>query len=80
MPQQGPVFKLDHRYDESDELAQFAAQMEHVPLEKQQWLESITNDTESVDFYRGLLAGYAGVLALSQQMPMTQFLLNLEYE
>lgn len=75
---QGPPFKLDHRYDQNDELARFAARMEHVSPEKQQWLESVTDGTESVDFYRGLLAGYAGELSLMQQMPVTEFVVSSE--
>jgi len=72
MTQQGPPFKIDNRYD--DELAGFAAAMEHISPEKQQWLEGVMNDTESIEFYRGLLAGYAGMLALMQQMPITELL------
>ena len=78
MPDPGPPFRLDHRYDLAGELAKFAAQMEHITTDKQQWLESVMDGTESIEFYRGLLAGYAGVLALIQQMPMTEFVINLE--
>ena len=61
-------FKID--YDYEPELNQFADQMEHVPEEMTKWIESLMDDTESKDFYRGLLAGYAGCTGLVQQLPV----------
>lgn len=61
-------FKID--YDYETEIDQFAAQMEHIPEDMNKWIISLMDDTQSIDFYKGLLAGYAGCTGLVQQLPV----------
>lgn len=68
MTSQLPPFRIDAYYP--DHLAQFASQMEHVSPERQQRLQAAMNDTESKEFYKGLLSGYAASYALLQQIPV----------
>jgi hypothetical protein len=47
--------------------------MEVVSPEFQEWMESCMANAESLEFYRGLMAGYAASFALAQQVPISEF-------
>ena len=66
-------FKIDKCYRTDDEMGQFASRMEVVTDAFQKWMESCMEDTESAEFYQGLMAGYAACHALAQQIPISDF-------
>lgn len=49
---------------ESDVTRQFASQMEHIPHEIQSRLEPMFEGDKSLEYYSGLLAGYANALMM----------------